>query len=439
MAEGAKGEPVSILRFVRSLPPVLPTATRIVMPSPAQSAALPQMTPAERRATASLASIYGLRLLGMFVILPVFALYAKDLPGGASHTSIGIALGAYGLTQALLQMPFGWASDKWGRKPVIYTGLAVFAAGSFIAACSTDIAWIIVGRALQGAGAISAAVIALAADLTREAVRTRAMAAIGITIAATFAASLVVGPVLKGVIGVPGIFALTGLLALAAMAVVRFALPTAERADGVREIPRGQFARVVRDPQLLRLNYGTFALHAVLMALFTQLPFALRDDGIGSERQWIVYLPVLALSVALMLPFLRIVDRPERSKPLMIAAVGVLLVSVAALALSLHALLLLCVALTAFFTALNLLEAMLPSLVSKYARAEARGAAIGVNSSAQFLGAFVGAAIGGWLADHAGNASVFIFCAALVAMWLVATATMAPLARYATNYSMGET
>ena len=401
--------------------------------------AKPRMTSAERRATASLASIYGLRLLGMFVILPVFALYAHTLAGGASPTLIGIALGAYGLTQALLQIPFGWASDRWGRKPVIYSGLAIFALGSFIAAFAGDIGWVIVGRCLQGAGAISAAVLALTADLTRDVVRTRAMAAIGITIAATFAASLVLGPILNGLIGVPGIFVMTGLLAFAAIAVVRFAVPLPAPASAGREVAPGQLRRAARDRQLLRLNYGTFALHAVLMALFTQVPFALRDNGLPVDRHWLVYLPVLAVSIALMLPFLRRVDRPDRGKPLMNGAVLTLLVSVVVLALSLHSLPLLCVALTAFFAALNLLEAMLPSLVSKYADADARGAAIGINSSAQFLGAFAGAAAGGWLAEHASDASVFAFCFLLIVLWLAATATMAPPAGYATTYSMGET
>ena len=403
------------------------------------TSASPRMTPAERRATVSLASIYGLRLLGMFVILPVFALYAQTLPGGASHTLIGIALGAYGLTQALLAIPFGWASDRWGRKPVIYSGLLVFAAGSFIAAVATDIGWVIVGRCLQGAGAISAAVIALTADLTRDVVRTRAMAAIGITIAATFAVSLVVGPALMGWIGVPGIFALTGVLALAAVAVVRYAVPMPERAATDRRVSMRQLLRVAGDPQLLRLNYGTFALHAALMALFTQVPFALRDNGLAGERHWVVYLPVLTISIAVMLPFLRKVDRPEHAKLMMNGAVAVLMVSVSAIALSLHSLAALCIALTVFFAALNLLEAMLPSLVSKYATPEARGAAIGVNSSAQFLGAFAGAAIGGWLAEHTGDVYVFEFCIALVALWLGATATMARPASYVTNYSMGET
>jgi MFS family permease len=397
------------------------------------------MTPPEVRATASLASIYGLRLLGMFIVLPVFALYAETLPGGATSTQVGFALGAYGLLQALLQVPFGWASDRWGRKPVIYSGLAVFAIGSFVAAWAPGIGWIILGRCLQGAGAISAALVALTADLTREVVRTRAMAAIGITIAATFGASIVLGPVLEGSIGVPGIFTMTGVLALAAIVVVRFAVPLADGPARVAAATGGQMRAALRDPQLLRLNYGTFALHAVLMALFTQVPFALRDNGLSAERHWIVYLPVLAVSIVLMLPFLRRVDAPGRDKPLMNKAVAVLLAATGALALTTHWLAALCVALTVFFAALNLLEAMLPALVSKFASRDGRGAAIGVNSSAQFLGAFAGATAGGWLADHAGNTAVYALCIALTVLWLAATATMASSARYATNYSMGET
>jgi MFS family permease len=398
------------------------------------------MDAAERRATAGLASIYALRLLGMFIILPVFALYAETLPGGATHTLIGIALGAYGLTQALLQIPLGWASDRWGRKPVIYSGLVILAVGSFIAAWAPDIGWVIVGRCLQGAGAISAAVIALTADLTRESVRTRAMAVIGVTIALTFALSLIAGPVLKAVIGVPGIFALTGVLSLGAILVVRFAVPDPAHASTDRSVARDQLRRVFRDAQLLRLNYGTFALHAVLMALFTQIPFALRDNGLAAERHWIVYLPVLLISILLMMPFLRHVDRPERGKPLLNGAVAALLVIQLALAFSLQSLWALCVELTLFFAALNLLEAVLPALVSKCAPVEARGAAIGVNSSLQFLGAFVGAAAGGWLSEHVGGASVFILGVGLTGVWLIATATMtAPRTRFATKYSMGET
>jgi len=398
------------------------------------------MNAGERRATASLASIYGLRLLGMFVILPVFALYAETLEGGASHTMIGIALGAYGLTQAILQIPFGWASDRWGRKPVIYAGLAIFAIGSFVAAAANTIEGVIVGRCLQGAGAISAAVIALTADLTRDAVRTRAMAIIGITIAVTFALSLIAGPLLKAAIGVPGIFALTGILALGAMAVVRYAVPDPGGVRVEREAGGAQLRRVLTDPQLLRLNYGTFALHAVLMALFAQVPFALVDLGLTGERHWVVYLPVLLLSIVFMLPLIRQVDRAGRGKPLMVGAVVALGAAQVAVAMSLHSLVGMVVALTLFFTALNLLEAMLPSLVSKCAPEEARGAAVGVNASMQFLGAFVGAAAGGFLSQHAGTGAVFMLGVGLTLVWLAASATMtAPPARYRNNYSMGET
>ena len=220
---------------------------------------------------------------------------------------------------------------------------------------------------------------------------------------------------------------------------MRVAVPNPDHHTGNSGATPGQLRAALRDPQLLRLNYGTFALHAVLMALFTQIPFALRDNGIAPERHWVVYLPVLVLSVLLMLPFLRRVDQPGRGKPLMNSSVAILLASTFALALTLHWLIALCVALTIFFAALNLLEAMLPALVSKYAGAEARGGAIGVNSSAQFLGAFVGATAGGWLAEHAGNTAVFALCAALTALWLCATATMTAPAPYATKLSMGET
>ena len=399
-----------------------------------------RMTAPERRATAGLAGISGLRLFGMFVILPVLALHVERLEGGASRVLLGTALGIYGLTQAALQVPFGWASDRWGRKPVVYFGLAVFAAGSVVAALATDIAWIIAGRALQGAGAISAVLIAMAADLTRDEVRTRAMAVIGVTIGTTFALSLVAGPVLTAWIGVPGIFLLTGALALASMAVVRHAIPDVPRPAGARAVPPGALARALRDGQLARLNYGVFALHAVLMALFVQVPFALRDNGLAADRHWLVYLPVLVVSVLLMLPFLRRADQPSRSKRIFAGAVATLLAAQVALALSQHSLAALAFALTLFFAAFNLLEATLPSLISKYAPEDIRGTAVGVYSCLQFLGTFAGGLAGGWLAQHFGAASVFVLGVALSALWLAASATMTvPPARYRTNYSMGET
>jgi MFS family permease len=398
-----------------------------------------RMTPDERRATIGMASIYGLRMLGMFIVLPVLALYAEALPGGRDHALVGLALGAYGLTQAILQVPFGWASDRWGRKPVIASGLVIFGIGSFVAAWAPDIWWTIAGRTIQGAGAISAAAIALTADLTRSEVRTRAMAAIGMTIGATFALSLIISPAIAPLIGVPGIFVMTGVLALAAIALLRRVVPEgsapAERAD-----KPANWKKALVDRELLRLNYGIFALHAALLALFVQVPFMLRDNGVAPSRHALVYLPVLVLSVALMLPALWQADRPRRTKPVFVGAIAVLFVGQAMLAVAGTSLAMTIAALVVFFTAFNLLEAVLPSLVSKFAPPEIKGTAVGVYSSVQFLGTFVGAAGGGWLSQWHGPAAVFGFCLALTALWLAAGASMTtpPVYNEAT-YSMGET
>ena len=424
--------PSSLAPFVRPMP-------HDHAPPAAATAAAVRMTSTERRATAGLAGIFGLRMLGMFIVLPVLALYAETLPGGRDHTLVGLALGAYGLTQAVLQVPFGWASDRWGRKPVIIAGLVIFALGSFIAAWAPTILWTIVGRTVQGAGAISAAVIALTADLTRDTVRSRAMAAIGMTIGATFALSLVVAPALTPVIGVPGIFVLTGVLALGAIVLLLRMVPDPAAPTRPRDTP-AQWKRVLVDRDLLRLNYGIFALHAALMALFVQVPFMLRDNGVAAARHWLVYLPVLAASVVLMLPALWQADRPGRGKPVFVGAVVVLFTGQVLLALADASLPMTLVALVVFFTGFNLLEATLPSLVSKFAPPTVKGAATGVYSSVQFLGAFVGAAAGGWLSQWHGAAAVFGFGLVLTAIWLAVSATMsAPPAFNQGNYSMGET
>ncbi|HVE49558.1 MAG TPA: MFS transporter [Casimicrobiaceae bacterium] len=416
------------------------TAARIAVRERRASADSPLMTPAERRATSGLATIYGLRMLGMFIILPVFAIHAETLPGGGDHTLVGIALGAYALTQAALQVPFGWASDRFGRKPAIVAGLIVFALGSFVAAWASDIYWTIVGRAIQGAGAISAAVIALTADLTRDEVRTKAMAAIGMTIGGTFALSLVAGPLLRNAIGVPGIFALTGVLALGAIAVVWRLVPeAAQRSATLREGALRAFRRVLADRELARLNYGIFALHAVLMTLFVQLPFELRDAGLPVESHWSVYLPVLLASIVFLWPALRNADRSELRKPIFIGAVFVLVIAEIVLSLAGARLVALVVGLVAFFTAFNLLEAVLPSLVSKFAPSALRGTAVGLYSSVQFLGTFAGAAVGGALAQHVGPSAVFLFGLALSGVWLLAAVTMGSPPAYHSNPSLGET
>jgi MFS family permease len=392
------------------------------------SSSLPpeKLSPIELRATAGLASIYGLRMLGMFIILPVFAFYAEHLPGGDNYALIGIALGAYGLTQAILQVPFGWLSDRFGRKPVIYAGLILFAIGSFVAASATDIYWVIFGRIIQGSGAISAAVMALAADLTREEHRTKAMAAIGMTIGVTFALSLIIAPALNRLIGVPGIFVMTGVLALLAMVVVSRIVPdpVVSRFHSDTEASPGRFNNVLHDPELLRLDFGVFALHAALMALWLVVPLSLRNAGLAADQHWQVYLPVLVLSMAMIIPAIIYAEKKAKLKQVFVISVAVLLASQILLAYAFNSLWGTATALLVFFAAFNLLEATLPSLISKIAPVGAKGTAIGVYSSVQFLGTFVGATAGGYLYEHFGSSALFAFCGSLLALWLMFAATM---------------
>ena len=400
-----------------------------------------KMSPIELRATAGLASIYGLRMFGMFIILPVFAFYAEHLPGGNNYTLVGVALGAYGLTQAILQIPFGWLSDRIGRKPVIYIGLILFAMGSFIAASADDIYWVIFGRIIQGAGAISAAVMALTADLTREEHRTKAMAAIGMTIGTVFALSLIIAPGLNRLIGVPGIFAMTGILALLAMIVVYKIIPNPLvcRFHSDTEASAGRFSNVLHNPELLRLNFGVFTLHATLMALWLVVPLSLRDAGLAVDHHWQIYLPVLLISMALIVPAIIYAEKKVKLKPVFVVAVSVLLASQGLLALMLDSIWGMATALLVFFTAFNLLEASLPSLISKIAPVGAKGTAIGVYSSIQFLGAFTGATAGGYLYGQHGGQALFAFSGVLLALWLVLAFTMkAPAAVRTKMYHVQE-
>ena len=378
-----------------------------------------RMTPLELRASIGLASIFGLRMLGMFVIMPVFAIYAERLRGGDNLTLVGLAIGAYGLTQALLQIPFGWLSDRWGRKPVIYFGLLVFAGGSFIAAAADSIGGVIAGRILQGAGAISAVVIALTADLTRDSQRTKAMAMIGSMIGLTFALSLVASPWLNALIGVPGIFTLTGALSLAAIAVVHWIVPATVAAKPRPAARSAGLLKLLCDPQLARLNFGIFALHAVLMALFIVVPLSLRDHGLGVDQHWQVYLPVMIGSFALMLPPVLLAERQGQLREVFAGAVAVLLAGHLAMPWLLGGTVAIAVFLLIFFSAFNVLEAMLPSLTSKLAPAEAKGAAMGIYSSVQFFGTFAGAASGGYLFQHFGARGILAFDAALLLVWLI--------------------
>ncbi len=384
-----------------------------------------QMTAKEQRAAVSLATIFALRMLGLFMILPVFALYAEELEGVTS-TQVGLAIGAYGLTQALLQLPFGMLSDRLGRKPVIAAGLLIFALGSIVAAMATTIEGVILGRALQGAGAVAAAVMALAADLTREEHRTKAMAVIGMSIGFSFVVAMVAGPLLNHWIGVPGIFSLTAVLALGGIVLLYVAVPTPCEITFHRdaEAEPAQFGRVLRDGQLLRLDFGILVLHMVLTATFVVLPLALRDSGFNPEHHWQLYLPVMVLAMLLAIPFIIIAEKKRRMKRVFTSAIGVLLLSQLALVWGQQQFLYIALLLLAFFTAFSLLEATLPSLVSKVAPAQSKGTAMGVYTSSQFIGAFIGGVAGGWTHEMYGNSGVFLLCSAFVALWLLAALSM---------------
>lgn len=381
-----------------------------------------KMSRTELRSTISLASIYGLRMLGMFLILPIFAIYAETLEGGKDHTMIGLALGAYGLTQVLLQLPFGMASDKYGRKKVIYVGLILFVIGSIVAAMGTDIITVIIGRAIQGAGAVSAVVTALVADLTREEHRTKAMAMIGGTIGITFALSLVAGPLLNQWIGVPGIFWMTAILSLLAMGVVKFLVPDPINSHfhSDAQTAPNKIKDVLSDTQLLRLNFGTFCLHGAQMAMFIVVPFALKEtSGMSENQHWMVYLPVLIASFVLMLPAIIYAEKRAKLKPVFIGAVALMLFAQLMFAETIHLFWGVVISLLIYFTAFNMLEASLPSLISKMAPAAYKGTAIGVHNTAQSLGVFLGAVVGGYLSSHYGFSAVFVFCASLMGIWLL--------------------
>lgn len=381
------------------------------------------MTSLERRAVSGLAGIFALRMLGLFLLLPVLALYAAQL-SGATPFMIGLALGAYGLTQAMFQIPLGMASDRWGRKPIIVAGLLVFALGSVVAALA-DSAWgVVLGRALQGAGAIAAAVIALLADLTRDEQRTKAMAIIGVTIGSSFMVALLAGPLLAAAVGLSGIFWLTAVLAVGGIVVLFTWVPSPQRAVSRTELP-GSFGRVLRNPTLLRLDLGIFVLHLVLTAMFVVVPVGLvREAGLPPDEHWQVYVPVLILSVLVMLPFVLLAERRNLMRPLFAGAVLLLAVAQGIFYQGQHGLAGLVAGLFVFFVAFNFLEAALPSLVSRAAPAASKGMAIGVYSTTEFLGAFVGGAAGGLVQGRFGFSGVFIMSALVLALWFLAALSM---------------
>lgn len=384
------------------------------------SAAVDAMTPLERRASFSLASIFSLRMLGLFLILPVFAIEASKYPGGTDPALIGLAMGIYGLTQAALQLPFGLASDRLGRKRVIIFGLLVFAAGSFIAAGASSLTWLAMGRAVQGAGAVSAAVTALLADQTRDSVRTKSMALVGASIGLMFALSLVAAPLLVAFTGLSGLFGLTGGLALAGVAVVIWWVPAEPSAH--KNQPRGRLGEVLRLPALMRLNFGVFILHAVQLAMWMAVPSMLVQAGLSRDHHWWVYLPAVLASFVVMGATLFPLEKRGYLRAVFLSAVGLIAsvqVGFWALPFGAPSQLALGLLLFVFFCGFNVLEASQPSMVSRVAPAHARGAAMGVYNTLQSLGFFAGGALGGYLIKAVGPQGLFAVCAVAMLLWLL--------------------
>lgn len=378
------------------------------------------MTAQERRTVASLALLYCFRMLGLFMVLPLLALYAADLPD-ATPTLIGLALGMYGLANALLQIPLGWLSDKVGRKPVIIAGLALFALGSIVAGMADSVMGIIVGRTLQGAGAISSTLMALVADLTREEQRTKAMAVVGMSIGLSFAVALVLGPVMAALGGLPTVFWFTAALAGAGIVILILLVPPSPPVMGVdhteERVILWSKRRDLGNTALVHHNFGVFVLHFILVAFFLVVPGIIENSlGIDREHHWMVYLPVLLLSLAGMVPLMILAERGGRLRQMFLLAIALVFVAVATLDYA-AATPLLYGGLWLFFVGFNYLEATLPSLLSKTVSTGSKGTAMGVYSTCQFMGAFAGGASGGWLLDRLGEGMLSGVCLALAAAW----------------------
>ena len=378
------------------------------------------MTATEKRAMTSLSLIYAFRMFGLFMIFPVFAIYAKDLPGATPQT-IGLAMGIYGLTQAIFQIPFGMLSDRFGRKPIITTGLVLFALGSVIAALSSDIWWIIIGRAVQGSGAIAAAIMALASDLTSEKNRTKIMASIGVSIGIAFSLSLVLGPVFINWFSLSGLFWITALVSVIGIAILLLWVPNpVDQVAGQKELPiMEQIKAILTHKQLIKLDMSVFILHMTLTSIFLVLPAMMVQAGLVKQDHWMLYLPVLLLSFVFMVPFVIVAEKKKQIKSVLLLSIAILLLSLLSLGFYHRTLASIAIALFLFFVAFNVMEATLPSLLSKIAPQDYKGGAMGVFSTSQFMGVFVGGAFSGWLTTHSSMPMLFVCLSFICVVWAI--------------------
>nr|WP_122096123.1 MFS transporter [Rahnella rivi] len=383
------------------------------------------MTPQESRATWGLGTVFSLRMLGMFMVLPVLTTYGMAL-SGASETLIGIAIGIYGLAQAVFQIPFGLMSDRVGRKPLIVFGLIIFCIGSIVAA-STDSIWgVIIGRALQGSGAIAAAVMALLSDLTREQNRTKAMAFIGISFGVTFAIAMVLGPVITHAWGLHALFwAIAGLTLVAILITVAVVpSPATHILNRESSMVKGSFSKVLNNPKLLKLNFGILCLHILLMSSFVVLPQVMEHAGFPPAEHWRVYLVTMLTSFVAVIPVIIYAEKKRHMKQVFMGCVAVLLLAELVLwSAGLH-LWVVIAGIQLFFLAFNVMEAILPSLISKESPAGYKGTAMGLYSTSQFIGVAIGGSLGGYVYGNAGADAVFLLCAAIAVVWLLVSATM---------------
>ena len=386
------------------------------------------MNPSELRSTLALAGIFGLRMLGLFLLLPVFSIHARGLPGGEHALWVGLALGIFNIVQACFYIPLGRLSDRIGRKPVVLWGLSLFVAGALICAAQDNLLWIAIGRGIMGAGAVSAAISAWVADLTREQVRTRAMALVGGSIALSFALSLVIAAPIYRLISLSGIFIVLAILGVAAMLVTHFVLPSNKPESNTQQ---ASLKEVFLRPELMRLNLGVFVLHATQVAMFLVVPRLLVQAGLPLASHWEIYLPVVLLSFFLMAPILIFGEKKQKLRTILLLAIGLLLIA-EFLFTKTSSVMSIAVALLIYFVGFNLLEALQPSLVSRFAK-ESKGTALGVYNTTQSIGLFSGAAVGGYLMDSHGDLSVFTMGLALLVCWLIIAWSMGEMPAKATS------